>query len=408
MSWFGIGRPANAEAEAPTTARALPAVWYRSPGMYELERRSIFSKRWILVSHSSRFVKTGDFAQITEAGFNFFLVKDRQGKIQGHHNVCRHRAYPLVEKESGHMNILACKYHGWSYGFDGRLAKAPKYQEVPSFDKTENNLFKVHAHTDHLGFIWVNLDSAEEPEIPWAKFFGAVDQQPRLQQFNMSEYHFDHGWDMMGDYNWKTLADNYNECYHCPTGHPAVNSISDLSKYWVETDGNWIQHFNVDKENTDGMGIYSTFYYPNTSMTVSKDFMYIMRCNPVSATKTKMEYEVYRHKDATEEDFNGISEFFKQVLREDKDLCNGAQKNLNMGIFVNGELHPRVEKGPLFFQTVTRELVTSHKKTEEKLGSEIWPAAPKQKLTGGTQEDIMFCQGLDCNDGQGDQGVLAW
>src|SRR5690348_10843230 len=103
--------------------------------------------------------------------------------------------------------------------------------------------------------------------------------------------------------------------------------------------------------------------------------MYIMRCNPVSATKTKMEYEVYRHKDATDEDFTGISEFFKQVLREDKDLCNGAQKNLNAGIFVNGELHPRVEKGPLFFQTVTRELVTSHRQAEEKLGAEVWPAA---------------------------------
>lgn len=69
-----------------------------------------------------------------------------------------------------------------------------------------------------------------------------------------------------------------------------------------------------------------------------------MRCIPVSAAQTKMEYEVYRHNNATDEDFTKISEFFKQVLREDKDLCNGAQRNLNAGIFTNGELHPRVEK----------------------------------------------------------------
>jgi hypothetical protein len=69
-----------------------------------------------------------------------------------------------------------------------------------------------------------------------------------------------------------------------------------------------------------------------------------MRCIPLSATQTKMEYEVYRHNDATDEEFNKISEMFKQVLREDKDLCNGAQRNLNAGIFVNGELHPRTEK----------------------------------------------------------------
>lgn len=57
-----------------------------------------------------------------------------------------------------------------------------------------------------------------------------------------------------------------------------------------------------------------------------------------------MEYEVYKHKDATDEEFKEITEFFRKVLIEDKDLCNGAQKNLEAGIFLNGELHPRVEK----------------------------------------------------------------
>lgn len=70
----------------------------------------------------------------------------------------------------------------------------------------------------------------------------------------------------------------------------------------------------------------------------------MMRCVPVSATQTRMEYDVYRHNDASNEDFTYINEFFKQVLREDKDLCNAAQKNLNAGVFVNGELHPRAEK----------------------------------------------------------------
>lgn len=69
-----------------------------------------------------------------------------------------------------------------------------------------------------------------------------------------------------------------------------------------------------------------------------------MRCIPISASQTKMEYEVYRHKNASDHDFNNISDCFKQILKEDKDLCNAAQKNLNAGIFVNGELHPRVEK----------------------------------------------------------------
>lgn len=57
-----------------------------------------------------------------------------------------------------------------------------------------------------------------------------------------------------------------------------------------------------------------------------------------------MEYDVYRHNSAGDEDFDRINQFYKQVLQEDKDLCNGAQKNLNNGIFINGQLHPEKEK----------------------------------------------------------------
>lgn len=105
---------------------------------------------------------------------------------------------------------------GWSYGFDGKLAKAPKYQELPSFDKTQSSLFKVHVHVDHLGFVWVNLDASEKPGVSWEEFFAQVDEQPRLQCFNMGDYRFDHEWEMLGDYNWKTLADNYNEARYNP------------------------------------------------------------------------------------------------------------------------------------------------------------------------------------------------
>ncbi|EXL91858.1 cytochrome P450 oxidoreductase [Fusarium odoratissimum NRRL 54006] len=390
--WFSFGTTKEVE---PQTTRALPASWYRSSAMYELERRAIFSKKWIAVSHQARFAEVGDFLRITQAGFTFFLIKDRQGEIRAHHNVCRHRAFPLVEQDAGRVNILSCKYHGWSYGLDGKLAKAPKYQEVPSFDKSTNNLYPIHVHIDKLGFIWVNMDASATPTVAWDDDFAGVDTQPRLQPFDMAAYHFDHQWEMIGDYNWKTLADNYNECYHCPTGHPALNALTDLSKYWVETSGGHIQHFNVDKPDKDGMGIYSTFYYPNASITISPTFFYIMRCIPISASQTKMEYEVYRSNSASDEDFNEISNCFKQILKEDKDLCNAAQKNLNAGIFVNGELHPRVEKGPLFFQETTRKLVMEHHQQEGHEGHEVWPAAPKNGQSGNGQDDIDFCNKLE-------------
>lgn len=112
--WLGFGKaPAESPSEQTPTP-ALPSIWYRSPELYELERRAIFSRKWILVSHKLRLSKAGDFVRITESGFEFFLIKDREGNINAFHNICRHRAYPIIERESGTSSILACRYHGMS------------------------------------------------------------------------------------------------------------------------------------------------------------------------------------------------------------------------------------------------------------------------------------------------------
>lgn len=94
---------------------ALPSSWYRSPALYELERRAIFSKSWMFVAHKNRFTKPGDYVRYEIAGLPFFLIVDRQNQIRGFFNVCRHRAYPVIRPEaedSGTKSIIACYYHG--------------------------------------------------------------------------------------------------------------------------------------------------------------------------------------------------------------------------------------------------------------------------------------------------------
>ena len=69
-----------------------------------------------------------------------------------------------------------------------------------------------------------------------------------------------------------------------------------------------------------------------------------MRVVPTSATTTSMQYEVYRSRKASQEEFEEMDKFFKQVENEDKNLCTAAQVNLNSGSYVVGELHPFNEK----------------------------------------------------------------
>jgi hypothetical protein len=134
----------------------------------------------------------------------------------------------------------------------------------------------------------------------------------------------------------------------------------------------------------------------------------IQRFMPSSPTISKMSYEIYCNKSSTNEEFHLIADMYERVMREDKVLCDAAQKNLDRGVFVNGQLHPKYEKAPLFFQNTVRQVITEHYQEEVRKGKEIWPAkrtmSENAKISDG-DEDI--CKGIECRSG-GQKEVLAW
>lgn len=121
-----------------------------------------------------------------------------------------------------------------------------------------------------------------------------------------------------------------------------------------------------------------------------------------------MSYEIYRKKGSSDEDFRRIADVYERVMSEDKTLCELAQKNLVSGVFVNGQLHPKFEKGPLFFQNNVRQMITEHYEKEKKEGKEIWPAkhTPTENADISNQDEEI-CRGIECGTG-GQKEVLAW
>ncbi|CAG8936152.1 unnamed protein product [Penicillium salamii] len=359
-NYFGTTAPAASApaAEGNTPIRALPATWYTSQAMYELEQRSIFGRKWLLTTHKARVPNPGDCVKYDAAGYEFVVARDLQGNVSAFH---------------------------------------------------ASDLLPAHTHIDRNGFVWVNMDASETPEVAWKDDFEGVDEQPRFQYYNFDEYNFDHTWDMDGDFNWKILADNYNECYHCLVAHPDIPTIADLNSYYVKTKDGHIQHYGAARQDQidKGFRIATTYFWPNASFNVSPNFFFMQRFTPVSPTKSVMRYEVYRHKDATDEAFNLISDMYKRIMSEDKVLCMLSQKNLNAGVFVNGQLHPKMELGPLHFQKTIRDVVVEHHEKEEATGHKIWPAhrraveAPsiEKEATSTVQEvaadDFSFRTGAD-------------
>ena len=206
------------------SVETFPANWYTSPEMFELERRAIFSRRWLMLTHSSRVKDPGDFVRYQISGFDIVLSRDRSGNVVAFHNVCRHRAYPVVEQDQGTAKIFSCRYHGWSYGLNGKLAKAPGYQDLSNFDKRQNGLFSIHTRVDANGLIWINLDAQTEPEVAWENKFGGVEKQDCFKHFDFDNHDFSHAWQTDVKYNWKKAAENR----HCAVTHPDVPEVANL------------------------------------------------------------------------------------------------------------------------------------------------------------------------------------
>lgn len=123
----------------------------------------------------------------------------------------------------------------------------------------------------------------------------------------------------------------------------------------------------------------------------------IQKFVPLGAGKSIMRYEVYRNKKSSDEDFKYIDDVYKRVMSEDKVLCANAQKNINTGVFVNGEMHPKMEKGPLYFQKLVRDALMEHHQLETKVGEEVWPARQAlPKSATATEKDLNFCSAVDC------------
>jgi len=117
----------------------------------------------------------------------------------------------------------------------------------------------------------VNLDGKQNPELSWEEELDNIDAQERYSQYNFADYEFDHFWEMEGAYNWKILADNYNECYHCATTHPDIPALADLKSYNVKTKAMNIVHdaATTDEQRANGLTVASTYYFPNVSTNIS-------------------------------------------------------------------------------------------------------------------------------------------
>ncbi|KZT54421.1 ISP domain-containing protein [Calocera cornea HHB12733] len=387
---------AAAHDGAPGIA-TLPASWYRSEKICQLEKRAIFSRGWHVTTVVSEFRNVGDYRVFDFAGRSVLLVKGRDGNVKAFHNVCRHRAYPLKTQSEGCSGVISCGYHAWTFDLAGNLIKAPQFDSVPGFDKKEHGLYPVHMHITRGGLIFVNLEASETPSVTFEEHFPGM--AALLDGFDFQRYELRKKSVHVGEFNWKTRMDGYQECYHCQVAHKALSKSFSIKEYFVENHANYSQH--IAKASTNDKDVYGSgnalflFMFPGSALNCFDRGWQRSSTAPIDAGHTKIAMEYYVDPDLSEQEKDDFVESFSEVFWEDCALCTQAQMNLDAGVYERGVLHPSVESGVAALQAQTRRLVLEHAALEESLGHEVNPVAVRPRATLNTTkspEDSLYAR----------------
>jgi len=189
----------------------LPAAWYHDPAHYRRELDAFWYRGWVAACREEEIPAAGDWVTV-QIGTQSLVVLRNEAGIKAFHNACRHRGSILCEKASGRFarGRIVCPYHAWTYDLQGRLVGTPRRMETPDFDAKDFPLFDVAVQT-WGGFVFVCLVPGEKASFP-----------DQYRNYKLQDLRI--GKRIVCDVkaNWKLLAENFAECFHCPPVHPEL------------------------------------------------------------------------------------------------------------------------------------------------------------------------------------------
>jgi choline monooxygenase len=314
--------------------------------VYAHERHAVFGRQWQLAGVRAALREPGDYIAHSFAGWAIVVVVADDGELRAFHNVCRHRAGPLVTDDGGHVASFVCRYHGWAYALDGTLRSARDFGG--EIDCSAFPLLAVRV-AEWRGLVFVNL-SNDAPSLndDHGPFFAAVADQP-LEAFTYSQR-------LVHDVpvNWKVYADNYMEGYHVPLVHPELNREIVAKEYRVDVGDHFCVHSAPTRAGAINAGKW-VWRYPNLALNVYPNGMNVERFVPHGVRHTRVIYDYFfADLDAVETNAETVR-LGCEILDEDRAICEAVQRNLESGIYDSGVLSPRHENGVAAFQQWVRE-----------------------------------------------------
>jgi len=337
-------------------ASLLPARSFHDEAIWAFERDEWFYRDWICVGREEDAPEPGTYFLATLLDEPLVVVRGRDGALRAFYNVCRHRGTAVVEEERGSAVRFQCPYHAWVYDLEGRLVRAKHMDDIERFSPEAFGLVPVRIET-WAGFVFVSL-ADEGPVLDeylgdWAAHHEGFGREfGRLRRAGRLTY------DVRA--NWKLIAENYSECYHCPGVHPLLNRLTpyDLGEDYEPLGpwkGGWMplaagcETMSMDGERhgrpliagTDAAAAGRIHYYllwPNLIVSVHPDYVLTHVTWPDGPERSTVVCDLHVEEEALARgvDVSGALDFWDLTNRQDYHVVELQQRGTRSRSFTAG------------------------------------------------------------------------
>ncbi len=324
------------------------------------EQRLAISTSWVCIGRSDAVgADPGSYRLASVAGENVLIVRDSTGALGAFANRCMHRGTELVDSTAPVSpsacfdNVIRCPYHFWAYGFDGSLRASPWVDDI---DPAEFGLRRFGI-AEWGGFTFVRLaDAGPTLDDELGPIASRVKRFPLDQLVVGGSIAYDVA------ANWKVIAENYNECYHCGPVHPELCDLVPSFRVRGGAALDWehgIPHrAGADTYTATGISERASFpglneaervnhfgelIYPNLMLSLSRDHVAAFVLRPVAPSRTSIECQLLFHPDEVANarfDPSDAVDFWHMVNLQDWAICERVQRGMASRTFDHGWYAP--------------------------------------------------------------------
>lgn len=351
-----------APPEGRKLVQMLPAEAYTSDAVLDWERRHLYAGGWTCLGRvtdlfpvdsglTQRAVRVGDISCL--------VVQDkRDDAVRMFANTCRHRGHELLPADgTSSKRAVMCPYHAWTYDLKGNLKGAPGFREVESFSSEDHGLVELPLTVWH-GFVFGHAQHpVGSPQVPdFERYVGEL--APLLAPYGIGDLVVAdrHTYEVAA--NWKVIAENYHECYHCPLIHPELCEVTPPdSGDNYDMPGNFIGGSMLLRDGMQTMSLDGKLastplpdappakveylhLLPNLLVSAHPDYVMTHRMVPLAPGRTWVECSWLVLADDAPAGAPGAVEFWDITNRQDWAACESVQRGLESPHFKPGPFAP--------------------------------------------------------------------